>query len=138
MQGSAGPWIVQRDAQIIPLDYAGGVGYYPLQDLFERLRTSERGLTEQEARRRLSEIGPNETVGVQRTTALVQFLRLFLNPLIIILLLASCVSAFLGDVINASIIVTMVLLGVSLNFVQTYRTPRVVERLDAAIMQHEP
>jgi P-type Mg2+ transporter len=79
-------------------------------------------LTEQEAQRRLSEIGPNEIAGVRNTTSVVQLLRLFLNPLIIILLLASCVSAFLGDAINASIIVTMVLLGVSLNFIQTYRS----------------
>jgi Mg2+-importing ATPase len=133
MQGSTEPQIVQREAQISPLDHAGGVGYFPLQDLFERQRTSERGLTEQEAQRRLSEIGPNETVGVRNTTAIVQLLRLFLNPLIIILLLASCVSAFLGDVINASIIVTMVLLGVSLNFIQTYRSQRVVERLRAGV-----
>jgi Mg2+-importing ATPase len=133
MQGSAGPQIVQREAQEPLLDHAGGVQSLPLQDLFEQLHTSESGLTSQQAQRRLSEVGPNETVGVQRTSALVQFLRLFLNPLIIILLLASIVSAFLGDVINASIIVAMVLLGVSLNFVQTYRSQRVVERLRAGV-----
>ncbi len=118
---------------MLPPDRAGGVQYLPLQDLFEQLHTSEQGLIEQEAQRRLSEIGPNETVGVRNTTAIVQLLRLFLNPLIIILLLASCVSAFLGDVINASIIVTMVLLGASLNFIQTYRSQRVVERLRAGV-----
>jgi P-type Mg2+ transporter len=133
MQGSTEAQIVQREAQEPLLDHAGWVHSLPLQDLFERLHTSESGLTSQQAQRRLSEVGPNETVGVQRTTALVQFLRLFLNPLIIILLLASVVSAFLGDVINASIIVTMVLLGISLNFVQTYRSQRVVERLRAGV-----
>jgi P-type Mg2+ transporter len=116
MQGSTELQIVQREAQEPLLDHASGVQSLPLQDLFEQLHTSESGLTSQQAQRRLSEVGPNETVGVQRTTAIVQFLRLFLNPLIIILLLASVVSAFLGDVINGSIIVTMVLLGVSLNY----------------------
>jgi hypothetical protein len=61
---------------MLPPDRAGGVQYLPLQDLFEQLHTSEQGLTEQEAQRRLSEIGPNETVGVRNTTAIVQLLRL--------------------------------------------------------------
>ncbi len=133
MQGSVEPQVVQRVSQMLPPDRASGVQSLPLQDLFEQLHTAEQGLTEQEAQRRLSEIGPNETAGVRNTTSIVQLLRLFLNPLIIILLLASFVSAFLGDAINASIIVTMVLLGVSLNFIQTYRSQRVVERLRAGV-----
>jgi P-type Mg2+ transporter len=116
-----------------PLEHASGMWYHPVKELFKQLHTSERGLTNQEAQRRLSEAGPNEPVGVQHTTALIQFVRLFLNPLVIILLLASVVSAFLGEVINASIIITMVLLGVSLNFVQTYRSQHVVERLRAEV-----
>ena len=84
MQGSTEAQTVQRVAQEPLLDHAGGVQSLPLQALFEQFHTSESGLTSQQAQRRLSEVGPNETVGVQRTTALVQFLRLFLNPLIII------------------------------------------------------
>lgn len=133
MQGSVEPQAVQREAQMLSLDRASGAHFLPLKDLFEQLHTTEHGLTDQEALQRLRETGPNETATVQRTTALIQFFRLFLNPLVIILLLASFVSAFLGDVINASIIVTMVLLGVTLNFVQTYRSQRVVERLRAEV-----
>src|SRR5512142_3005788 len=53
---------------------------------------------------------------------MVQFLRLFANPLVAILLVASVVSAILGDRINASIIIVIVLLSNILNFVQTYRS----------------
>jgi P-type Mg2+ transporter len=133
MQVPVEPQAVQREAPMLPLDHASGAHFLPLKDLFEQLHTTEHGLTDQEALQRLRETGPNETATVQRTTALIQFFRLFLNPLVIILLLASFVSAFLGDVINASIIVTMVLLGVTLNFVQTYRSQRVVERLRAEV-----
>ena len=56
-------------------------------------------------------------------------LTLFLNPLVIILLIAALASAFLGEVVDASIIVTIVLLGVAINFIQTYRSQRAVERL---------
>ncbi len=54
---------------------------------------------------------------------------MFLNPLVIILLLASVVSAFVGELANATIIVVVVLLGVAINFGQTYRSRRAVEDL---------
>jgi P-type Mg2+ transporter len=70
---------------------------------------------------------------VQHTTAIAQFLRLFLNPLVLILLMAGVASAILGDVVNASIIVTIVLLSILLNFFQTYRSQQAVERLRATV-----
>ena len=105
----------------------------PGKQLFEQFHASEQGLTRQEARQRLREVGPNEAAAVQHMAGIVQFLRLFLNPLIAILLLASAVAAFLGDLINAGIIVVMVLLGILLNFVQTYRSQRAAERLRAEV-----
>src|ERR1700681_24603 len=73
------------------------------------------GLTRQEAKR--------------RTSGLVQILFLFTNPLAIILLIASGISAAVGEVLNASIIALMVLLSAALNFFQTYRSQRAVERI---------
>jgi Mg2+-importing ATPase len=101
----------------------------PLATLFEQLHTSERGLTSQEALQRLDEMGPNEPVTKKRTSLVVQVLLFFVNPLVIILLLASFVSALLGELVDASIIIVMILLSVTLNFVQTYRSQHAAERL---------
>ena len=87
------------------------------------------GLTSKEASKRLAESGPNELASVHRTRTLVQILLLFANPLVIILLIASLISALLGEVINAAIIVVMVLMSVALNFFQTYRSERAAARL---------
>lgn len=87
------------------------------------------GLSTIEARLRLSQIGPNEPVSSHRASGLVQLLFLFINPLAIILLVASAISAAVGEVINAVIIALMVLLSAALNFVQTYRSQRAVERI---------
>ncbi|HEY6802010.1 MAG TPA: magnesium-translocating P-type ATPase [Pyrinomonadaceae bacterium] len=87
------------------------------------------GLTTTEARQRLNQIGPNEPVVSRRTSSLVQILLLFLNPLAIILLVASAVSAAVGEILNASIIALMVFLSAALNFIQTYRSQRAVERI---------
>jgi P-type Mg2+ transporter len=87
------------------------------------------GLSTIEARLRRSQIGPNEPVSSHRASGLVQVLFLFINPLAIILLVASAISAAVGEVINAVIIALMVLLSAALNFVQTYRSQRAVERI---------
>ena len=105
----------------------------PLQKLFERLESSEQGLTGSEASQRLDKYGPNDMTGLKQTSSVIQFLRLFLNPLIAILLVASVVSAILGDPVDASIIVIIVLLSNILNFVQTSRSQNSVEKLRADV-----
>jgi Mg2+-importing ATPase len=87
------------------------------------------GLTSGEASERLAEFGPNELTAAGRSTAVIQILLWFANPLVIILLLASLVSGILGEVVNAAIIATMVLLSIALNFFQTYRSERAARRL---------
>ena len=87
------------------------------------------GLTWAEANVRLTKFGPNEPATAKRSATIFQLLLLFANPLAIILLAASVISAALGEVVNASIIVLMVLLSVALNFIQTYRSQRAVDRI---------
>src|SRR5262245_10886250 len=92
-------------------------------------RSFGKGLSDDEGRRRLAEFGPNEPAPAQRATVVKQLLLLFANPLVIILLIASLVSAVIGDVVNASIIIVIVLLSSALNFLQTARSRRTAERL---------
>ena len=87
------------------------------------------GLTTEEARQRFLKFGANDPVSSRRTSGLTQILFLFINPLAIILLIASGISAAVGEVLNASIIALMVLLSAALNFFQTYRSQRAVERI---------
>jgi Mg2+-importing ATPase len=110
-----------------------GTHTIPLQTLFEQLESSAQGLTGAEGSLRLGTYGPNDTTGLKRTSPVVQFLRLFLNPLVAILIVASVVSAVLGDPVNASIILVIVLLSNILNFVQTSRSQNTVEKLRADV-----
>jgi Mg2+-importing ATPase len=91
------------------------------------------GLTTFQARERLTEAGPNEPVSSRRASGLYQILFLFINPLAIILLVASAISAAAGQGLNASIIALMVLLSAALNFFQTYRSQRAVERIRSEV-----
>ena len=87
------------------------------------------GLTAQEAEARLSRFGPNDPASTHRGAFAFELLHLFLNPLVIILLVASVISAFLGQKIEAELIFVIVVFSVTIDFVQTYRSQRAIQRL---------
>jgi Mg2+-importing ATPase len=91
------------------------------------------GLTSQQAAERLKQFGPNDPKPQLRRSPLAELLLLFLNPLVIILLLAAVLSGFLGQLVDAVIIVVMVLVGIAVNFYQTYKSQRAIEDLNARV-----
>lgn len=99
----------------------------------DTLQTTTRGLSAQEAERRLAASGANEPAPAIRFAALRQFLSLLSSPLVIILLVASVVSTALGEQVNAIIIALLVLLSVVINFVQTYRSQQAADQLRARV-----
>jgi len=99
-----------------------------------REATRSQGLTAQEAQARLTRFGPNR-FGQQREKPLVwQYLAHFKNPLVLILLVASGVSALSGDAVNFAIIGCIVLMSVTLDFVQEHRANRAAEKLRQSVM----
>ena len=54
----------------------------PVAALLAELPASRGGLTADQARRRLGEVGPNEPARAPRTAGLVQILLLLANPLV--------------------------------------------------------
>ncbi|HET8909571.1 MAG TPA: magnesium-translocating P-type ATPase [Ktedonobacterales bacterium] len=111
-----------RTAESIPLVAASG-----------SVQPSPGGLTTTEAQLRLAQFGANEPGGPQRFAAMEQFFGFLINPLVIILLIASIVSWILGERVNAAIIATMVLLSVSINFIQAYRSQQSADRLRSQV-----
>jgi magnesium-transporting ATPase (P-type) len=76
------------------------------------------GLGAAEASARLVKFGPNRLRDQQERPLLLQFLSRFRNPLVVLLLVASAISALTGDVTN---FLLMVLFSVTLDFVQERR-----------------
>ena len=104
-----------------------------LSALLEKLQATESGLSTEEAQRRLVQYGANEPAPARRFATIQQFLSFLLNPLVIILLVASLISAILGEQLNAAIIALLVMLSVVINFVQTYRSQQAADRLRAQV-----
>ena len=87
------------------------------------------GLTEEEAARRLKEFGPNDPTPRRQGELLAELLTLFVNPLVVILLIASILSAVLGQRADAIIIFVIAMSSVAINFFQTYRSGKAIRRL---------
>jgi Mg2+-importing ATPase len=96
---------------------------------------TERGLSSAEAARRLATRGPNELAAPRRFEAPRELLRYLANPLVLILLVASAVSATFGQVVSAVIIALMLVLSVALNFSQAYRSQQAAARLRQQVGQ---
>jgi len=99
------------------------------EEVFERLRTTPLGLSEDEARRRLEVWGPNRIEEEKRISPLRLFLNQFLNPLTGLLLFATALSVAIGETLDALVIVILVLAGAVLGFYQEYRAERALEAL---------
>jgi P-type Mg2+ transporter len=104
-----------------------------VRDQLSQVPTAPSGLSSREAGERLSQYGPNEPAPAKRGAAMIELFLLFLNPLVIILLVAALASFFLGDAGDALIILVIILLSISINFFQTYRSQQAIKKLRADV-----
>src|SRR5882672_1088826 len=101
--------------------------------LLEGLTTSEKGLTETEARERLVLYGPNEPARKKKRTILIQLLEKMINPLVVVLLVIAGFSLFFGEKISAILVGAMALASVLLSFIQEFRANREAQKLSEMV-----
>ena len=88
------------------------------------------GLTNEKAAEILKEHGRNSLKGKARPGSLKIFVGQFRDVMVMILLAATAVSAFLGEIYDAATIIAIVLMDAVLGFIQEYRTERTLEALE--------
>lgn len=91
------------------------------------------GLSDSEAKIRLSKFGPNTFREQHHKSLLIQYISRFKNPLVVILLIASTISAFTGEITNFFIISVIILLSVTLDFIQEYRANAAADKLRQSV-----
>ncbi|HVO48382.1 MAG TPA: magnesium-translocating P-type ATPase [Steroidobacteraceae bacterium] len=105
----------------------------PLGAVAQEVGMLPAGLASSEAQARLDRYGANVIAGKGRRTALVQLLSRFRNPLVLILLAASAISAATGQLTSFAIILGVIIVSVLLDFVQEFRATRVAEKLRQSV-----
>jgi Mg2+-importing ATPase len=105
----------------------------PIESLLSSLQTVQAGLSQPEARARIQRFGPNTLRDHRERPLLIRYLSHFRNPLIMVLLAASAVSALTGEITGFVIIWVIVLMSVTLDFFQEYRAGRAAEQLKKSV-----
>jgi len=100
-----------------------------IEALLDYLGASRDGLSEKKAVARLEQYGPNVLHTTPPPSPLKLLLSQFSNVLIITLLVATLLSAFLGHALEAVAIAVIVLFAVLLGFIQEFRAEKAIEAL---------
>ncbi|MEK7133701.1 MAG: HAD-IC family P-type ATPase [Patescibacteria group bacterium] len=97
-----------------------GVTWYArsVPAVLDELHSGELGLSAVEAARRLKEFGPNALPEKRPDPIAVLFIRQFQSPLIYILLAASTAVFFMGEVVDASIILAVLIFNAIVGTIQ--------------------
>ncbi len=112
--------------------------------LLERLNSSASGLSVDEAESRLIIIGPNAVAREVKKSIIFQLLQRLRNPLNLLLLTLASISLLMGDREAAFIIYFMVVLSISLAYLQERRSGnaaealRVMVHITASVLRKSP
>ena len=87
------------------------------------------GLTPDDAIKRLDHFGPNELKHEAAVSPITIFVHQFKNILIVILIVAVVLSAVVGELVDAAVILIIVVFCAVLGFVQEYRAEKALEAL---------
>ncbi len=104
-----------------------------IREIFLEFKTTERGLSFDEAKKRLEKHGPNKLPEEKRLSAGQIFFNQFKNSLVYILLAAAVITIVLGEFVDAGVILAAVFLNVLIGFTQERRAEKTIEKLKEVI-----
>ena len=100
-----------------------------VSEIAQSVNSSINGLSQKDAQDALRRVGPNRIQSKERVTPLGLFLNQFKSPIVLILIFATVISAFLQDWADAVIILLIVMGSALLSFYQEYNANNAAEKL---------
>jgi len=100
-----------------------------IEETIKQLDSKETGLSQEEVQKRLQQYGTNELQKEKGTSAVKMFIEQFEDLLIVILLIATGLSIYLGEITDAIVIIAIVLACAILGFVEEFRSEKALEAL---------
>ncbi|MFH1014457.1 MAG: HAD-IC family P-type ATPase, partial [Nitrospirota bacterium] len=99
------------------------------KDILDDLQSSSKGLSSEEAQKRLLEYGPNELKEKEKRTLFMMFLDQFKDFMILVLIAAAIISGIIGELVDTIAIIVIVVLNAVIGFVQEYRAEKAMAAL---------
>ncbi|MCX7823059.1 MAG: HAD-IC family P-type ATPase [Syntrophobacterales bacterium] len=104
------------------------------EEIYRNLQTSEKGLKEEEALKRLEKYGLNKLVDEEEISRLRIFLHQFTSPLIYILIIAGVITIALREFIDAGVIFAVITLNAIVGYLQEYKAEKSVKALKKLVV----
>ncbi len=99
------------------------------KESLQLLKSKKTGLSSHQAEKRLHTYGLNEIKEEKKISIFKLILSQFSSPLVWILIAALIISLYLGEMIDASIILAIIILNAILGFSQEYKAEKAIEAL---------
>jgi len=106
------------------------------EEIFNELETSEKGLTNNEAKERLKKYGLNEITKKKGTNPFFIFLKQFNSPLVYILFIAMIISFIFKHLVDAYVILIIILINSIIGFIEERKAERAIEALKKMIVSY--
>ena len=103
--------------------------------ILQELQSTTQGLTQQQAAERLQQYGRNELATTKKASALSILWHQFKDVMILVLLAAAVISAFIGEAADTLVIVVIIVVNAIIGFVQEYRAEKAMEALQKMAAQ---
>ena len=103
----------------------------PSEAIIQLQSHEQNGLSNEEAKQRLTEYGPNTLIGKKKTSLVVRFLSQFKDLLVIILLIAAFISVAINpkEWLDSMVILIVVLINATLGVIQENKAENALEAL---------
>jgi Ca2+-transporting ATPase len=105
-----------------------------IQEIFQRYNSSESGLANSEAEKRLREYGPNRFALKDKTNKLEILTHQFKSPLIYILLVAAVVTGILHKYIDTGVILAVVIFNAIIGYIQEFKAEESIRALKKLVV----
>ncbi len=105
-----------------------------IKEVFKILGTGEKGLSRQEAQKRLRKYGKNQLVTSVKIPAWVRFLLQFKDILVIMLVVAGIISLAIGNYRDGLIMFVIVLINAVIGYFQEHKAERIMDSLKSLVV----
>jgi len=99
------------------------------EEVLKQTGSNVNGLDDAAVQQKSAEHGKNELKAKKKINPLFIFFRQFLDVMILVLVIAAVLSAFIGELSDTIVIVVILLLNAVIGFIQEYRAEKAIEAL---------
>lgn len=107
---------------------------YSTDKIYEILKTGSEGLNNNEVNKRLNKYGKNELPSKKKESIVVKFFKQLLNPIVMLLASTVIISLFIGELVDAIAIFSIIIIDLTLGTYQEYKAEKNAEALSKMIV----